>query len=230
MVGLPTTSQRDPARARRTPAHHNARASTTRRAARAHRSPAARAARRSQRACPGQLPNPDHRSGPAGTPEHPPARRACRTERLHARPALRTRDRVGRRAAGRGRRRASLHRGRVRTFQRHRAAGRLDRRRSGEPIRHRYTPAATAASTRPFTGWPSRSSAASHAPRRSTPTPAPTRHTPKRKPARVLKRHLSDVVYRRMIRHLAASEPAQPSSLTYPARSPRSQEWPDRAE
>ena len=43
------------------------------------------------------------------------------------------------------------------------------------------TPAATAVSTRSFTGWPSRSCAASHAPRRSTPTRAPTDNTPKRK-------------------------------------------------
>ena len=46
-------------------------------------------------------------------------------------------------------------------------------------------------------------------------------HT-KKEARRILKRHLSDVVYRRMIRDLAA-HPAQPSSLPNPARSPRSQ-------
>jgi hypothetical protein len=44
------------------------------------------------------------------------------------------------------------------------------------------TPAATGASTRCFTGWPSPSCAASRAPRRSTPTPAPT-GIPRRRPA-----------------------------------------------
>jgi transposase len=55
-------------------------------------------------------------------------------------------------------------------------------------------------------------------------------HT-KKEARRVLKRHLSDVVHRRMIRDLAqASPPAQPSSLPDPARAPRGQRWPVRAE
>ena len=53
-------------------------------------------------------------------------------------------------------------------------------------------------------------------------------HT-KKEARRILKRHLSDVIYRRMIRDLA-SHPPSPSSLHNPARPPRSQGWPDRAE
>ena len=46
-------------------------------------------------------------------------------------------------------------------------------------------------------------------------------HT-KKEARRILKRHLSDVIHRRMIRDLA-SLPAQPSSLPNPARPPRNQ-------
>jgi transposase len=53
-------------------------------------------------------------------------------------------------------------------------------------------------------------------------------HT-KREARRVLKRHLLDVVHRRMIRDLGHT-PAQPLLITQPARGARSQGWPDRAE
>jgi transposase len=46
----------------------------------------------------------------------------------------------------------------------------------------------------------------------------------KKEARRVLKRHLSDVIYRCMIRDVA-SLPTQPSSLPNPARPPRSQGW-----
>ncbi|MGO9971611.1 MAG: hypothetical protein ACLP01_02025 [Solirubrobacteraceae bacterium] len=52
----------------------------------------------------------------------------------------------------------------------------------GEPVRHRYNPAATAGSTRSCTAWRSLSCVASRAPRRSTPTRA-RRDTPRRRPA-----------------------------------------------
>ena len=58
-------------------------------------------------------------------------------------------------------------------------------------------------------------------------------HT-KKEARRILKRHLSDVIYRRMIRDLATAEraplPPSPSSLHNRARRGRSQGWPDRAE
>ena len=50
-------------------------------------------------------------------------------------------------------------------------------------------------------------------------------HT-KKEALRILKRHLSDVVHRRMVRDLA-SHPAQPLLTDHPARPPRSQGWPD---
>jgi hypothetical protein len=53
-------------------------------------------------------------------------------------------------------------------------------------------------------------------------------HT-KKEARRVLERHRSDVIYRRMIRDQAA-HPAQPSSLHDRARTPRSQRRPVRAE
>ena len=57
-------------------------------------------------------------------------------------------------------------------------------------------------------------------------------HT-KKEARRILKRHLSDVIYRRMIRDLAAADqphPPSPSSLHNRARRGRSQGWSDRAE
>ena len=54
-------------------------------------------------------------------------------------------------------------------------------------------------------------------------------HT-KKEARRILKRHLSDVIYRRMIRDLRTHSPPSPSSLHDRARPPRSQGWPDRAE
>ena len=92
------------------------------------------------------------------------------------------------------------------------------------------TPAATGASTRSFTGWRSPSCAASRAPRRIYANARASGHT-KKEARRVLKRHLSDVIYRRMIRDLARpAHPISPSSPHDRARSPRSQGWPDRAE
>ena len=58
-------------------------------------------------------------------------------------------------------------------------------------------------------------------------------HHTKKEARRILKRHLSDVIYRRMIRDLAPLSrpltPPSPSSLHNPARAPRSQGWPNRA-
>ena len=51
----------------------------------------------------------------------------------------------------------------------------------------------------------------------------------KRGPCRILKRHLSDVIHRRMIRDLA-SLPAQPLLAAQPRAAAASQGWPDRAE
>ena len=100
----------------------------------------------------------------------------------------------------------------------------------GEPVRHRYNP-----------GGNRRVNAILHrmavtqlrcdprAKRIYADARANGQHT-KKEARRILKRHLSDVVYRRMIRDLAAHPPPSPSSLTNPARPPRSQGWPDRAE
>ena len=54
-------------------------------------------------------------------------------------------------------------------------------------------------------------------------------HT-KKEARRVLKRHLSNVVYRRMIRDLHAQLPINPSWPPDRGRAPRSQGWPVRAE
>ncbi len=54
-------------------------------------------------------------------------------------------------------------------------------------------------------------------------------HT-KKEARRILKRHLSDVIYRRMIRDLAAHPADSPSSLHNRARPRAVKEWPDRAE
>ena len=93
----------------------------------------------------------------------------------------------------------------------------------GEPVRHRYNP-----------GGNRRVNAILHRmavtqlrcePRaqRIYATRAPT-DTPRRRPAAILKRHLSDVIYRRMIRDLARPATRSiPSSLPDRARAPRSQ-------
>jgi len=91
-------------------------------------------------------------------------------------------DRVGRRVAGRGRRPTPVHRRRVRSLQRHRAAGRLDRRGTRRacpsPLQPRWQPPHQESST----GSPSPNCAASRAPSASTPTRARTA-TPRRRPA-----------------------------------------------
>ena len=82
--------------------------------------PASAAARR--------VPRADRRARSPGEAGRRPSARAGASQRVDALRAVRARGPVGRRAAGRGRRRAPVHRGRVRPLQRHRAVGRVDRR------------------------------------------------------------------------------------------------------
>ena len=80
-----------------------------------------------------------------GAPGSRATRSARAPERLNAWRALRPEHPLGRRAAGRGRRRAAVHRGRVRALQRLSAAARLDRRGSRRadppPLQPRRQPA-----------------------------------------------------------------------------------------
>ena len=71
----------------------------------------------------------------------------------------------------------------------------------GEPVRHRYNPAGNRRVNAILHRMAVTHSAASRAPRRSTRTRA-RGHT-KKEARRILKRHLSDVIHRRMIRDLA---------------------------
>ena len=129
-------------------------------------------------------------------------------QRLDAGRALRPVHPVGRRAAGRGRRPPPLHRGRLRRFNGTAPLPASTAEGPGEPVRHRYNP-----------GGNRRINAVLHRmavtqlrcePRaqRIYANARANGHT-KKEARRVLKRHLSDVVYRRMIRDLAAQS-AQP--------------------
>jgi len=79
----------------------------------------------------------------------------------------------------------------------------------GEPIRYRYNAGGTGGSTRSCTGWRSRSCAASHAPNGVYANARAGGHT-NEEARRILKRHLSDVIYRRMIRDLESQPADQP--------------------
>ena len=130
-------------------------------------------------------------------------------QRLHAWRALRSVHPVGRRAAGRSWRRARLTEG---GFARFNATAPLPASTAegpGEPVRHRYNP-----------GGDRHVNAVLHrmAITQLTREPRAQRiyanaraggHT-KKEARRVLKRHLSDVIYRRMIRDLHAQLPDQP--------------------
>ena len=127
----------------------------------------------------------------------------------HARAALWTVDRVRRGVAGRGRRPAPVHRRRVRTLQRDRAVGGLDRggaRRAGPPPpQPRRQPA------RERDPVPDRDHPAALRPRAQALYANARAHGRTKKEARrILKRHLSDVVYRRMIRDLPDHDTADP--------------------
>ena len=137
------------------------------------------------------------------------ARRARARQRLDPRRALRPEHPVGRRAAGRGRRPPTVHRGRVRALQRLSAAARLDRRGARRadtpPLQPRRQPAGERDPS-PDGGHPAalRAARPTHLRQRARRT-----DTPRRRPAAILKRHLSNVIYRRMIRDLHAQLPDQ---------------------
>ena len=101
----------------------------------------------------------------------------------------------------------------------------------GEPVRHRYNPGGNRRINAILHRMAVTQLRCEPRAKRSTPTPAQA-GTHQKEARRVLKRHLSDVIHRRMSRDLAFGLTLRPgpSSLPNPARAPRSQGWPDRAE
>ena len=144
----------------------------------------------------------------------PRARHARQRQRQHARRALRPR-RPARspNCWSRSATRAASPRPASRASTPPRRSRPRPPRAPANPSATATTPAATAASTPSCTAWPSPSCAANRAPKRSTPTPA-NAATPRKRPRRILKRHLSDVIHRRMLRDLAAQ-----GLLTEPPRA-----------
>ena len=88
--------------------------------------------------------------------------------------------------------------------------------------------AATGGSTRSSTGWRSPSCAASRAPGASTPTRVP-RVTPRGRPV-ASSSDTSPTLSTGVWSATGPRTPPRPSSVQNPARTPRSQGWPDRAE
>ena len=100
----------------------------------------------------------------------------------------------------------------------------------GEPVRHRYNPGGNRRINAILYRMAITQLRCEPRAQRIYANARASGHT-KKEARRILKRHLSDVIYRRMIRDLrAARSPPSPSSLHNRARPPRSQGWPDRAE